>query len=125
MLPIVDYASVVYHPLLTNDQVKAIEWLQMAALKIIFGWKRSYSEILDENKVETMAERRQRLTDKFVVKTAKNPVYQEKWFKLKTFTHHDLRKEKFYEEKYARTDRLYNSPVYYYRRHLNEIHSPD
>ena len=62
--------------------------------------------------------------DKFLLKTAANPVYSEKWFPTKTFVRHDLRSEIFYKEFYAKTDRLYNAPLYFYRRRLNEIHTP-
>ena len=89
------------------------------------GWNQSYSDLLQNNDIEPISERRQRLTNKFTVKATKNPKYKKKWFPLKTFTHHDLRNERFYDEKFAKTDRLYISPIYYYRRILNEIHEPD
>ena len=41
LLPIIGYASVVYHPLLTASQANDIERLQSAALKIIYGWEKS------------------------------------------------------------------------------------
>ena len=44
------------------------------------------------------------------------------WFPKKTFVHHDLRREKIFVEKFARTNRLYKSPLYFYRRRLNEIY---
>ena len=124
LIPIIDYASVVYHSLLTKDQSNALKRLQSSALKIIFGWKKSYGSILEENNIELISQRRQRLTDKFIIKAAKHVTYKEKWFPLKSFTHHDLRSELFYEEKFARTDRLYKAPLYYYRRRLNEIYTP-
>ena len=97
----------------------------MAAMRIIYGWDVPYAEILEDNNIEYLAQRRQRLTDKFIMKAASDPKYQAKWFPIKTFVGHDLRKEKYYQEHYARTDRLYNSPLYYYRRRLNEIHTPE
>ena len=121
LLPILDYACPVYHSLLTKEQALFIEKLQSSALKIIFGWKTSYARILEETGLEYVEERRQRLTDKFILKTAADEKYQNKWFPMKTFTHHDLRQEKLYKEEFARTDRLYNAPIFYYRRRLNEI----
>ena len=125
LLPIVDYASVVYHSLLTKQQAGELERLQSSALKIIYGWSDSYSSILQQTGLESLAERRQRLTDKFIVKAATNPKFKEAWFPTKTFVHHDLRKEKIYQEFFAKTERLYNAPLYYYRRRLNEIHTPE
>ena len=125
LLPIIDYASVVYHPLLTATQSNEIVRLQSAALKIVYGWEKSYQTLLEENEIEYVSQRRQKLTDKFILKTVSNPVYRERWFPIKEFIHHDLRKEKYYQEMHAKTDRLYKSPIYYYRRRLNEIHNPD
>ena len=125
LLPILDYASPVYHPLLTKEQTQMIERLQATALKIIYGWSNSYSSLLNLAGIEYVQERRQRLTDKFIIKTAANKRYQEKGFPLKEFVHHDLRKEKYYMEEFARTDRLYNAPIFYYRRRLNEIGQTD
>lgn len=124
LLPIIDYASVVYHSIITKQQSHDLERLQSSALKIIYGWKKSYAEILEENELEYLIQRRQRLTDNFIIKTAQNPRYSDVWFPTKIFTHHDLRREKYYQEMYAKTDRLYNAPLYYYRSRLNEIHKP-
>ena len=68
--------------------------------------------------ISNLAERRLRLVDKFLQKAINNPVHSM-WFPLKEFTHHDLRTEKIFEEKYAKTERLYKSPLYFYRRRLN------
>ena len=102
-----------------------IERAQATALKIIYGWNKSYSSLLSLAGIEYVQERRQRLTDKFIIKTAANERYQEKWFPLKEFVHHDLRREKYCMEEFARTDRLYNAPIFYYRRRLNKIAQTD
>ena len=72
LIPILDYASVVYHSLLTKQQSGGLERLQSSVLKIMYGWSDSYADILQHNGLEYLAERRQRLTDKFIVKTANN-----------------------------------------------------
>ena len=121
LLPIIDFSSPVYHSLLTLDQSSTLERLQSSALKTIFGWHKPYSQLVSDLKIETVSERRQRLTDNFILKTAENPRYSERWFPLKPRSEHFLRSEKPYEEKFARTNRLYNAPIYYYRRRLNEL----
>ena len=68
-----------------------------------------------------MHDRRQRLTDKFIIKCAKNEKFAKKWFPKKQFVHPDLRKELIFAEKFEKTERLYFSPLYYYRRRLNQI----
>ena len=60
------------------------------------------------------------MVDKFLSKSIKNDRFREQWFPTKTFCHVNLRREKYYEEVFARTDRLYNSPIYSMRRRLNE-----
>ena len=122
LLSVLDYASVVYGPMISGEQAQQLERLQATALKIIFGLKHSYRELLEVSGLEPLVERRQRLIDKFILKAVKNDNITEAWFPTKTFIHHNLRHEKIFEEKFARTERLYRSPLYTYRRRLNEIY---
>ena len=94
--------------------------MQSRALKIIYGFDLSYEEILEMSGIETLWTRRERLLDKFIVKLTKNPRFSEDWLPQKKFHHLDLRTELIYQEKYARTERLYRSPKYFIRRRLNE-----
>ena len=66
-------------------------------------------------------ERRNKLIDKFVLKTQKTPRFSEEWFPHSEQNSHDLRTEKKFKEYYERTNRLYKSPIYTYRRRLNEL----
>ena len=120
LLYVIDYASVVYHSLLTGDQASALDRLQAAAIKIIFGRKTSYRAALELSGLEHLGERRLRMIDSFIIKTADNPRFIH-WFPQRVFVHPNLRKEKIYLEKHARTERLYNSHLYFYRRGMNEI----
>ena len=121
LLPIIDQSSVVYHPLLSEEQSSLLERLQSTALKTILGYKKSYGEIKDEWKIESITERRQRLTDKFILKSSTNPRFEAEWFPEKRSTGHDLRSKDKYAEFHARTARLFNAPLFYYRRRLNEL----
>ena len=125
LLSILDYAAVIYGCMITKEQTHDIEMLQSSALKIIYGQALSYAKLIEKSGVDTLEERRQKLIDKFIVKAAENPKFQEEWFPQKNFIHHDLRNERIYEEKYARTERLYRCPIYTYRRRLNEIYLHD
>ena len=122
LLSVLDYALVVYGPMLSKDQVKVLERLQSSALKIIYGLKHSYRELLDLSGVETLCDRRQRLINKFILKSVKNEAITRSWFPTKEFVHHNLRKERIFEECFARAERLYRSPLYTYRLRLNEIY---
>ena len=119
ILPVLDYGAVVYHSQLNNEQTTMLEKLQTNALKVIYGFKLSREEITRKCGIESLWERRERLMQKFVEKQAKNPRFADIWFPQKTFHHMDLRKELIYEEKFAKTDRLYKSPKYHMRRRLN------
>ena len=101
--------------MLTDEQDQAVERLQAKALKNIYGYKDSYATMREKAGITTHRARRIALCDKFAHKAAANPRFE--WFPLRTGRsgrHGDT-----YREFQARTDRLYNSPLYYFRRRLN------
>ena len=118
--PVLDYMTAAYHPMLNLDQRKELERLQMTTLKTIYGYKVSYAKALEESGLSTLEERRQDFFDRFSLKLANNPDYAS-WLPKARFTGYDLRKELIYNESFAATDRLRNSPLYAIRRRLNEI----
>ena len=101
LLSVLDYASVVYGLMLTKEQAQALEKLQSSALKVIYGLKYSYGELLERSGVEMFCDRRQCLINRFVLKTVKNEALTDLWFPTKEFVHHDLRREKIFEEHFA------------------------
>ena len=121
ILPVLDYTSVTYHSMLGVTRISEIEKLQKLALKIIFGVTGvTYESLLERADIETVACRRQRLVDGFIKRAVVHPEFKE-WFPSKRFSGYNLREEKIYMEKRTRTSRLYNSPLYYFRRRLNAI----
>ena len=117
LTPVADYMMEVYHSMLTDSQDEVVERLQSHALKCIFGPRilaRRMRELAD---ITTLRDRSIEYLDKFAVKCARNPRF-EHWFVEKEGGRNTRRKEK-YEEEFARCDRLYNSPIFYMRRHLN------
>ena len=121
VLPTLDYSSVVYHSMLNKTQCQQLEGLQKLALKIIYGVTGvTYTSLLERSGLSPLSQRRLSLVDGFIKKLVTNPRYRD-WFPTKEFIHHDLRKENIYVEKFARTSRLYNSPLYFYRRRLNNM----
>ena len=119
--PVLDYCCQVYHPMLNGLQTEKLEKLQRDIYKTIFSFDKSYRQILEDESLETLQERRQKLCDQFTVKMSESPRFGEKWFPTKTFVHPDLRRERIYVERYARTERLRTSPLYTMRRRMNEI----
>ena len=56
--PVAEFACVVYHTLLSEEQSAAIEKIQLRAFKIIYGELISYQTVLRTNGYKTMKERR-------------------------------------------------------------------
>ena len=118
--PIAEYACPVFHSGLTDAQDEELDRLQNQALMAIYGPRISARRMRDLSGLESLRARRITICDKFAGKCLANPRFQH-WFPLKT-TRSSMRTskvtEKFKEEK-ARCDRLFNSPIFYFRRRLN------
>ena len=104
--------------MLTEEQNVAIEGLQRTALKIIYGFGKNYKELLEESKLETLEERRKKAFLKFALTLSNSARYSE-WFPIQENVV-NLRKSNTYQEHYAKTNRLYKSPLFTMRRLLNE-----
>ena len=79
----------------------------------------SYADMRERAGVTTLRARRIEMCDKFAEKAAKNPMFF-RWFPEKEgrMSARGGNSEK-YKEFTARTDRLKNSPLFYYRRRMN------
>ena len=117
ILPIADYCAPAYHSMLTDGQDEQLENAQVGALRCIFGYGQSARSMRMEAGLETLRTRRIDLTDKFARKAAADPKFCH-WFPLK-MGRRSQRSTELYEEKFAKCDRLRNSPLYYMRRRLN------
>ena len=116
----IEYASVVYGPMLTKSQANELERMQRRALKIIYGHKTSYADALSKAGLKPLEERRIATLEKFTRKAAANPRL-EGWFPKHHVPQYGLRTIPTYEEEHATTDRLYRSPIFTMRRLLNEL----
>ena len=72
--------------------------------------------------LETLEERRKKALQKFANKALKNPQF-EHWFSPNT--NRTRRHGKMYDEFFAKSDRLYRSPLFTMRHLLNETPSSD
>ena len=115
-----EYASPIYHSLLTKAQEEELERMQRQCLKVIYGFNTSYANALEKSELKTMKERRDEAFKTFAKKTSMNPDHVG-WFPTHDERPYKLRKEPKYIEEHATTDRLYRSPLYAMRRYLNEI----
>ena len=114
---VLEYSSVTFGPMLSKYERNQLERIQKKCLKTIYGHKKSYEELLEESGLERLEDRRERALLKFATKTAKNPQFSH-WFPLNK-NRTSQRNERIYEEKHAKTDRLYRSPLFTMRRLLN------
>ena len=119
IVPIHDYCSVVYHSSLTQHQSDVLERLQAQALKCIYGYDYSYRALLQMTGLSTLKVRRENRCDKFTLKCSVDRRFSG-WFPLNP-NPRDVRQRPMYKEYRARTNRLYNSPLFDLRRRLNRM----
>ena len=118
--PVADYAAVVYHSSLTDEQDEAIDNLQNAALRMIYGSGISARKMRSMAGLTSLRSRRESLCDKFASKCIGMPLFSD-WFVPKTSRASSRlsRGNEQYLETKARCERLRNSPLHYFRRRLN------
>ena len=119
--PLLEYSAPVYHSMLTQTMSESLEKQQRRALRIIYGFDLSNQELLEKAKIRTMKERRIEAFEKFTVKLSNSSRFSSLFPENNVRAGNmELRHTKNYIEEFARTDRLYHSPVYAMRRYLNE-----
>ena len=106
---------------MNKRQTEELENLQYSALKIVYGYDLNKKQLLELSSLPTLEKRRADLFRNFCVKVNKNPRFNNSWLVTRNFVGHDLRQQKIIVEKYARTERLFRSPLYTMRRNLNDI----
>ena len=72
---VLKYSSLTYHSILTKQQENDLEKIKKLCLRCIFGYKKSYEELLSELGLSSLEARREIAVLKFATKTLKNPVY--------------------------------------------------
>ena len=117
LLPIADYCGPAYHSMTTDIHDQELEGAQTEALRAIYGYGQSARKLRQRAGVDTLRERRIAATDKFASKCLNSPRFCT-WFPLKTGRVSTRTGEK-YQEFFAKSERLKNSPLYYMRRRLN------
>ena len=115
---ILEYSAVTYTTQISKYQSNRLESVQKQCLRIMYGYGRSYKELLEISGLETLENRRKVLFENFANKIVKNGNYSD-MFPLNEMNR-TTRISKKYVEFHAKTDRLYNSPLYSMRRYLNQ-----
>ena len=89
----------------------------------MYGYDKSYGALLRLSGLETLKSRREVHFQKFAKKTSENVNYKHLFPKNTSSVR--TRHSKLFKEEFARTDRLYNSPVFAMRRALNNTPAHD
>ena len=91
------------------------------ALRIIYGFDKTHDHLYALSNLATLKARRDELFEKFCTKLHGNKRFREEWLPERVFEGPNIRKQKIILEKHAKTNRLYNCPIYAIRRKLNDI----
>ena len=117
--PVLEYCSPVYHSMLTAEMSEELERMQRLAIRIIYGFDKKYLTILAEKNILTLEDRRKNAFDNYALNLAKSVRFKH-WF-TENNSNLELRRMSKYTEEFARSKRLYDSPIFAMRRRLNEL----
>ena len=70
--PVIDFASIAYHTLLTKEQSETLEHLQKKVLKIIYGYNVTYDDALERANIPRSENRREDNFINFAIKASNN-----------------------------------------------------
>ena len=118
---LLEYSAVSYTTQISKFQSNRLENVQKQCLKIMYGYHKSYDELLEISGLEMLENRRKKLFEKFAEKMSENKNYSD-FFPLNNCQRVN-RCTKIYKENHAKTDRLYRSPVSYTHLTLPTIYS--
>ena len=118
---IIEYCSVVYHPMLTKGQEEDLERLHRLAIRICYDFDTPIETIMAANGIETLAVRRIRRCDAFIRKARSNPKFADRWFPPRGQVGWDVRNRRRIQEGRFLTSRSYNSPLAFIRRRANDL----
>ena len=113
-----EYSVPVYHPQLNQYQTDQLEKVQKRSLRLIYGYDKSYSDLLQLSGLNSLEDRRIVQFRRFANNSLKNKKYQH-WFPLNKNIRTGRHTNKYLEET-AVGNRLYKSPIYAMRRYLNQ-----
>ena len=122
---VLEYASVVFHSKLTEDQSKMLESIEKICLKIILAEEyESYLEALKLCSITSLTERRQARVDKFITKCIKHDKHKNMFPISNKYLEniHNLRNIEKFEVNSAKTQAYKSSFIPSAQRRLNMLH---
>ena len=115
---VLEYAAPVMSPMMNDSMHKKFKKVEKMSLRAIFGFQHDYDDLLDIAAVTTVRSRLESATVKFAESLPGSKFAH--WIPEVPPRLHDLRNPRRYQEFRANTERLRNSPLFTYRRILNE-----
>ena len=112
---ILEFACPAWTGALTLKESRKLERVQRVVMKLIFeSEKKPYKDVLAENKLQKVSDRRKYLALKFA-KSAFSHQKFKTWFQIQNTPNQRTK----FRESITRTNRLFNSPIPYLTRLLN------
>ena len=109
--PIAEYCSCVFYSMITKRDSDELERIQRQALKIIFGYNNSYSQLLEKSGLIRLSEGRENAFLKMSIKLSGDYRFKN-WFPKRVYRHHEPRPGADVYKLYgASTNRYMNSPL--------------
>ena len=103
-----EYCSVVYHSVANRGQEQQLERLQRHALCVCFGYVEPIENIMAEESISTLKERRTDRCDRFLNKVSTNPRFGPVWLRERGGVDWNLRNRRRVQEVGAVINRRFN-----------------
>ena len=107
-----------YHSQLNQHQKNQLEKVQKRSLRLIYGYDKSYEDLLRESGLKKLEDRRTLQFNRFAENTLKNQKYNH-WFPPNNNLRYGRHTHRYLEET-SSGNRLYKSPIYAMRKYLNK-----
>ena len=114
---IVEFGAPAWNSAISMIESRKLERVQKVALRLIYGKIISYTKLLQISKLDTLANRREKLCLNFAKKAVQHPKFRH-WFKQVNPGQPTNRAK--YAESTSRQKRLLNSPIPYFTKLLNK-----
>jgi len=115
---VIDFATPAYCTMLTQGMRESLERIQKMSLRIIYGFEHDYESLLNLAGLESIQERMSVLVKNFIENALKTHLGAS-WFPKKIYNR-ESRSDDMYEEVSCATERCLRSPLFKFRRILNE-----
>ena len=114
---VLEYAAPVMFPMMTGEMIYEIERVQKICLRIIYGFDKTYEWLKNESGLNSIEMRMRQATRKFAESLPGSQL--NNWFPRVQGRPYDFRNPPQFLEELAITERLHHSPIFTYRRILN------